>query len=221
MSVGLVKRVVGGVAARKTILLRLLEGPQTGLLLRAAIARRVSKAVDEVSDAMLYFNLQHLENHGLIERFRDGKEKAARIVPHRVQSVRRFLGVEAPVVYMGGIGEDPGVLTAVPKRLRRESSIRPKRFHYFVDEASRRRLSGLTPDREIHEVPSAIFNDDLEQMYKLVWNLATKLIWEHTILVDLSGGGKVCALALYRLAFEFDLPCLFVAELGSLIWLQR
>jgi hypothetical protein len=218
--VDLVKRVIGGVSARKTILLRLLEGPQTGLLLRAAIARKVSKAVDEVSDAMLYFNLQHLENHGLIERFRDGKEKAARIIPHRVQSVRRFLEVEAPIVYMGGIGDDPGVFTAVPKRLRRESSFRPKHYHYFVDEASKRRLSGLTPEKEIHEVPSAVFNDDLEQMYKLVLDLATKLIWENTILVDLSGGGKVCALALYRLAIEFDLPCLFVTELGSILWLR-
>ncbi len=216
-----VKRVIGGVAARKTILRRLLEGPQTGLLLRAAIARKVSKAVDEVSDAMLYFNLQHLENHGLIERFRDGKEKAARIVPQRVQSVRRYLEVDAPVVYVGGIGEDPSVFTSVPKRLRRETSIRPKQYHYFVDEAARRRLSGLTPDKEIHDVPSEIFNDDLEQMYKLVLNLATKLIWENTILVDVSGGGKVCALALYRLAIEFDLPCLFSAELGSIIWLQH
>jgi DNA-binding PadR family transcriptional regulator len=221
VTVGAVKRVIGGVAARKTILRQLLDGPQTGLLLRAAIARRVEKPVDEISDAMLYFNLQHLENHGLIERFRDGKEKAARIVPHQVQSVRRVLAVEAPVAYLGAISQDPGVLTAVPKRIRAETAYRPVKFHYFLEEATVRRLSGVTADRELHEVPSTIFNDDLEQMYALVRKVATDLIQEYALLVDLTGAGKVCALALFRLAHDYDLPCIHVSELGAISWLHR
>lgn len=216
-----VKRVIGGVEARKIILRNLLDGPQTGLVLRAAIARRVAKPVDEVSDAMLYFNLQHLENNGLIERFRDGKEKAARLVPHEIQSVRRVLGVTAPVAYIGAIGDDPGVLQAVPKRIRAETSFRPEKYHYFVEEAARRRLSGLTPDRVLHEVPADIFTHDLGRMYELVYSLSQDLIREYAILIDVTGGGKVCALALYQLAIEFDLPCIFVTELGTVTWMRR
>ncbi len=215
------KRVIGGVEARKIILRHLLDGPQSGLVLRAAIARRVAKPVDEVSDAMLYFNLQHLENNGLIERFRDGKEKAARIVPHEIQSVRRVLRVEASVAYLGAIAEDPGVLQAVPKRIRAETSYRPEIYHYFVEEATRRRLSGVTMDRIIHEVPADIYNHDLGKMYELVYRLAQDLIREHAILVDVTGAGKVCALALYQLAIEFDLPAIFVTELGAVTWLRR
>ena len=220
MSSGKVKRVIGGVEARKIILRQLLDGSQTGLVLRAAIARRVSKPVDEVSDAMLYFNLQHLENNGLIERFRDGKEKAARLMPHEIQSVRRVLGVEAPVAYLGAIGEDPGVLHAVPKRIRAETSFRPEKYHYFVEEATRRRLSGLTSERILHEVPSDIFYNDLGKMYELVFTLSQELIREHAILVDVTGGGKLCALALYQSAIEFDLPCIFVTELGTVTWMR-
>ncbi|MFX1509829.1 MAG: hypothetical protein ACFFBR_05940 [Promethearchaeota archaeon] len=221
MSEGKVKRVIGGVEARKIILRHLLDGPQTGLVLRAAIARRVSKPVDEVSDAMLYFNLQHLENNGLIERFRDGKEKAARLVPHEIQSVRRVLGVNAPVAYIGAIGDDPSVLHAVPKRIRAETALRPEKYHYFVEEAARRRLSGLTPDRILHEVPEDIFVHDLGKMYELVYSLSQDLVREYSILVDVTGGGKVCALALYQLAIEFDLPCIFVTELGAVTWMRR
>lgn len=220
MSVGKVKRVIGGVEARKIILRQLLDGPQTGIVLRAAIARRVKKPVDEVSDAMLYFNLQHLENNGLIERFRDGKEKAARIVPFQIQSVRRVLDVDAPVAYIGAIGDDPGVLHAVPKRIRAETTFRPETYHYFVEEATRRRLSGLTADRILHEVPSDIFYHDLGKMYELVYNLSQELIREHAILIDVTGGGKVCALALYSLAIEFDLPCVFVTEMGTVTWMR-
>ncbi|MFX1565835.1 MAG: hypothetical protein ACFFCH_07590 [Promethearchaeota archaeon] len=221
MSEGKVKRVIGGVEARKIILRNLLDGPQSGLVLRAAIARRVSKSVDEVSDAMLYFNLQHLENNGLIERFRDGKEKAARLVPHEIQSVRRVLGVNAPVAYIGAIGDDPGILHAVPKRVRAETSFRPEKYHYFVEEAARRRLSGLTSDRILHEVPEDIFLHDLGKMYELVYRLSQDLIREYSILVDVTGGGKVCALALYQLAIEFDLPCIFVTELGAVTWMRH
>jgi len=220
VSSGKVKRVIGGVEARKIILRQLLDGPQTGLVLRAAIARWVSKPVDEVSDAMLYFNLQHLENNGLIERFRDGKEKAARLISHEIQSVRRVLGVEAPVAYLGAIGDDPGVLHAVPKRIRAETAFRPEKYHYFVEEATRRRLSGLTPERILHEVPSDIFYNDLGKMYELVFTLSQELIREHAILIDVTGGGKVCALALYQSAIEFDLPCIFVTELGTVTWMR-
>jgi hypothetical protein len=219
--VGTVNRVIGGVEARKIILRQLLDGPQSGLVLRAAIARRVSKPVDEVSDAMLYFNLQHLENNGIIERFRDGKEKAARLIPHTIQSVRRVLGVETPIAYLGAIGDDPGVLTAVPKRIRAETAYRPEKYHYFVEEATRRRLSGLTVDRILHEVPADIFADDLGKMYELVYRLAQNLIREYAILVDVTGGGKVCALALYQLAIEFDLPCIFVTDIGTVTWMRR
>ncbi|MFX0169795.1 MAG: hypothetical protein ACFE89_10620 [Candidatus Hodarchaeota archaeon] len=221
MSVGKVKRVIGGVEAREIILHQLLDGPQTGIVLRAAIGRRVSKSVDEVSDAMLYFNLQHLENNGLIERFRDGKEKAARIVPAQIQSVRRVLGVKAPIAYLGAIGEDPGVLHAVPKRIRAETTYRPEKYHYFVEEATQRRLSGLTAERVLHEVPTDIFYHDLGRMYELVYHLSQELIREYAILIDVTGGGKVCALALFQLAIEFDLPCIFVNELGSVTWMRR
>ncbi len=221
MSVGKVKRVIGGVEARKIILRQLLDGPQTGLVLRAAIARRVAKPVDEVSDAMLYFNLQHLENNGIIERFRDGKEKAARIIPHEIQSVRRVLGVNAPVAYIGAIGDDPEVLHAVPKRIRAETSFRPEKFHYFVGEAARRRLSGLTSDRVLHEVPADILNYDLGKMYELVYRLSQDLIREYAILIDVTGGSKVSALALFQLAIEFDLPCIYVTELGTVTWMRR
>jgi hypothetical protein len=70
-------------------------------------------------------------------------------------------------------------------------------------------------------VPSAIFNDDLEHMYALVRKVATDLIQEYALLVDLTGAGKVCALALFRLAHEFDLPCIHVSELGAISWLHR
>jgi DNA-binding PadR family transcriptional regulator len=221
VSVGKVKRVIGGVEAREIILRQLLDGPQTGIVLRAAIGRRVKKPVDEVSDAMLYFNLQHLENNGLIERFRDGKEKAARIVPGQIQSVRRVLGVEAPIAYIGAIDEDPGVLQAVPKRIRAETTYRPEKYHYFVEEATRRRLSGLTAERVLHEVPADIFYHDLGKMYELVYHLSHELIREYAILIDVTGGGKVCALALYQLAIEFDLPCIFVTEMGTVTWMRR
>lgn len=221
LSIGLVKRVVGGVGARKTILRQLLDGAQTGLVLRSAIARGVSKPVDEVSDAMLYFNLQHLENHGLIERVRYGKEKAARLLPCFVQSVRRFLEVETPIAYLGAVSDEPRVLTVIPRRLRAETPYRPVKFHYFIEDRLRHRLSGVTPDQEFHEVPSSIYNSELEQMYSLAVNLGEQLIQEYAILVDVTGASRVCALALYRLAIEFDLSCVFITELGPSYWLRE
>jgi hypothetical protein len=76
-------------------------------------------------------------------------------------------------------------------------------------------------DRVLHEVPSTVFFENLGQMVELSTKLATDLITEHALLVDITGAGKVCALALYRLAIEFDLPCLFVTELGAVTWLRQ
>jgi hypothetical protein len=135
--------------------------------------------------------------------------------------VRRVLKVEAPLAYIGAIGEDPAVLTRVPKRIRAETTYRPEVYHYFIEEAARRRISGVMADRVLHEVPSTVFFENLGQMVELSTKLATDLITEHALLVDITGAGKVCALALYRLAIEFDLPCLFVTELGAVTWLRQ
>ncbi|MHA1830738.1 MAG: hypothetical protein ACTSWR_04325, partial [Candidatus Helarchaeota archaeon] len=81
-----IEQVIKGVQARKVILQTLLEGvPKKGSDLRRALADAFDRRINGVSDALIYFNLQALENAGYIHSYREWKDKYAKLNPEWIQ----------------------------------------------------------------------------------------------------------------------------------------
>ncbi|MFX0096965.1 MAG: hypothetical protein ACFE7E_04310 [Candidatus Hodarchaeota archaeon] len=215
-----VEKAIGGVEARRILLEELLEGTKTGLQLRHALARKFNVEMGSVSDARLYFNLQQLEEAGLIKRRREWKAKYAEILPEKIQAVRNFLGVKAPIIYIGGLTEDPSVIRSIRAFLDRRGRIKPEKYIFLTDEEMRGRVAGITEDVELLYLPKRIVSNSFDGVYEAIKDVVDRLIGEHEIMFDVTDGTRFSVLAMYSLAVEYGLRCFYVLEENRIVWIR-
>ncbi|MHA1595985.1 MAG: helix-turn-helix domain-containing protein [Candidatus Baldrarchaeia archaeon] len=217
-----IERMVGDVESRKIILRALLDGPKSGVELRLALARAFNKSVDEISDAMVYFNLQVLEKAGIIKRWRgheDWKVKYAEIVPEKIQQIRRFFGIKVPVMCFAGLS-DPLYIRYLRKIFREHMDVALECYKFFAPAGMRGRIVGIPEGVEVY-----YFDENLtfEELYERIRGLTEKFIREYEIMFDLSEGPRELAIIFCRLALEFDLKAFYVEKLdeesGRIIWI--
>jgi len=218
--VEVIENAIGGVEARRIILRELLEGAKTGLELRFALARSFGVTMEEISDARLYFNLQQLEEAGIIVRKRDWRSKYAEILPHKIQAVRSYLGIKAPAMYIGGISENTEFIRTIKWILSERSRVQPSKYIFLTKESIKRKISGITGEIELMSLPDRIITSSFDGVYEAVKEIVDKHIRENEIILDLTEGEKFCSLALYALAREYGLKCFYVMDNERIIWIK-
>ena len=221
-----VEDIIGGVEARRIILKKLLDGPKSGVELRHALATAFNRSVTEISDAMLYFNLQALESAGLIRRSRgrnNWKAKFAEIVPEKIQLVRKYFGITVPIVCMGGL-DNPEHMRGMRRVFKNDTNLTPAKYIFIISNNFKRKIAGIPEDTVFEEIEENVLEEDFEEVYRRIRFIVEKEITTHEVVLDLTCGSRVCVLSLFKIAWEFGLRCFYVQNLGEnerrIIWIK-
>ncbi|MBD3230797.1 MAG: hypothetical protein GF329_21650 [Candidatus Lokiarchaeota archaeon] len=217
-----IEQTIKGVQARKIILQTLLEGaPRKGSDLRRALADAFDRRIDGISDALIYFNLQALENAGYIYSYREWKDKYALISPEWVQPLRNYFRVVAPVAVLGFIGEDPRLHLQLRMKFKLARGIKkPEKFFFFTNSKMRRKISGFFDNVRVEFI-----NEDYLQNYKhilkTIEDKVKDLIHKYEVIVEVGHGERFCSMALHQIALEYRLRSFYITEDDQIIWIDE
>ncbi|NHI91975.1 MAG: hypothetical protein EAX96_05690 [Candidatus Lokiarchaeota archaeon] len=227
------EKIISGVDARRIILQTLLEGPKTGRELRWALADGFDRRIDGVSDALLYFNLQYLENYNVISRKKEWKSKYARIRPEYVQLVRRYFHINPPICIVGALDNDSTHVRDVRMKLRVEQKNMPlpKRYEFIVDKNLKNKFSPLFESVTFKFLDHEIFHNNVNFIYDFVKteiiiykkgsdsSSAKTLIEECEPIIDVTCGSKSAILALQKIAHKYNLRCFYIDQEEQIVWI--
>ncbi|MHA1379070.1 MAG: hypothetical protein ACTSRG_11870 [Candidatus Helarchaeota archaeon] len=215
-----IEKIISGVDARKVILTCLLDGPKTGSEIRWALADSFDRRIDGVSDTLLYFNLQHLENCNIISRKKEWKLKYSTIHPDKIQSIRRFFHKIVPITVLGAIGDDVTVIRKLRNRLRVEKSMTtPEKYLFIGPEPLKRKVAGILPDVNIIYILENVLKDPLKLKNFIKSEVLDPEIMLNEVVIDISSGSKISSLILLSIAYEYGLRCIYLDENEKLFWI--
>jgi len=223
-AVTVVARAVGGVEARLIILRELLEGPKTGIELRYALAKRLGVSPRSISDAKLYFNLQALENSGLIVRYRDWKTKYAEINPKMLQAVRRYLNASTSISCLAALDSEPLLMREIGWRLKEQEGISLSKYVFIAENKMKGKIGGRAEEAEVVWVDDEVLYD-YEKIYRIAEDALKKLIFKYEPIIDVTDGTRVTVAALQQLAWEYGLRVFYLKgkpyDKRRVIWIKN
>jgi len=191
-----------------------------------------------VTDPKLYHNTGHLEKLGIIKSRRESRERVFELCLRAYHPVRRALKdvglmeVNRPLAYVASIRQ-PDDQRPFGIFLRRSKQFKPRQLILFTESRvwKRQTLRGLdrflTGESKGHmdtetiwfDIPTEITSEsedlqhgNLEAVYDFIRNEVVKSIPTHEVVVDLSIGTPLTILALIRLAEEYSLRAIHVAN---------
>ncbi|MHA1649168.1 MAG: hypothetical protein ACTSYB_03155 [Candidatus Helarchaeota archaeon] len=243
-----IDKIIAGVLVRKVILRTLLLfGPQTGPELRWGISKynevgedlfrdqiywqlkdSFDRRINGVSDALLYFNLKHLEIAGLIIRERsetEYKSKIARINPCKIQQIRQYFRDIVPLACVSCFDseDDKWRLTRLYQKLRLTRLL----YNQYVDEGKcftflpeglKNKISGGIPKNQLIEIPKDSLN--YSGLYNILRKKIENLLQTHEVLINVSLGSRFHTIALTQLAFEYHLKVFYIDQQENIIWIK-
>ena len=217
-----IKKIIGGVQAREVILENLLDGSRTGTELRWALADSFDRRIDGVSDALLYFNLQHLEMNGLINRYWESRTKRCSIKLDKIQSLRNYFKKIAPITCISGLYDDPAEIRTFRQYFKlKPVSDMPQRFYYFAPESLRRKIAGKMTDETIVFLQDEDFHKDFHANYQKIRKILISVIENYEVIFNQTSGSKFFSLAAMQLAYEFGLRCFYIDNDRSIVWIKK
>ncbi len=243
-----IDKIIAGVLPRRVILRTLiLFGPQTGPELRWGIYKynevgeelfrdqaywtlkdSFDRRINGVSDALLYFNLKHLEIAGLIIRERsevEYKSKIARINPTKIQTVRQYFRDIVPLACITcfDYNDDKWLLTRLYQKLRLtkllyNQYIEEGQCFTFLPEGMKNKISGGIPRNQLIEIPKNSMN--YQTMYEILRDKVEELLETHEVIIDITAGSRFTIIALTQLAFEYDLKVFYLDPQENIVWIK-
>lgn len=215
-SAGFVSSVIAGVQARELLLEAIAGGPKSGLDLRRFLAKRLKS---KVSNAKLYYNLQVLSEAHLIRLQSKWRGKEVELDPMWLQPVREHFDTEVPVVCLGGLEERFRSPTFVEFALR-ASDLRPIRYYFVAGEKFRSKVSGMPGNVKFIFVSEDLLERDSAGIKRVFEGIITDELKSHEVIVDLSDGGRLGLLVLYKLAEDYGLRRFYLPDSQQkIIWL--
>ena len=211
-------KIIGGVLARRVILETLLEGPKTGSELRWALADSFDRRIDGVSDALLYFNLQHLENMGLISRKKEWKAKYASIIASKMQFIRNYFHISAPIIILSGIEDDPNTIRELRMEIRRRKDIKPEKYIFYAPGKLNRRIAGLLEGVKVEYIDNDTFHYKLKELENVIKECIDKEIMANEIIINVNSGSRICSLIFLKLAMQYRLRCFYINKNKEIQW---
>ena len=216
-----IEQVIKGVQARKVILQTLLEGvPKKGSDLRLALADAFDRRIDGVSDALIYFNLQALENAGYIYSYREWKDKYARLNPEWFQPLRNYFRVVAPLACIGFIGDDPRVHLQLRMKFKLAKGNKPEKFIFFTSSKMRGKISGFFDNVKVEFIQDEHLYDYKFILKKIDDNIR-KIVSTHEVIVEVGHGTRFSSMALHQIALEYNLNSFYLTDNDQIIWINE
>jgi hypothetical protein len=244
-----IDKIIAGVLPRRVILRTLiLFGPQTGPELRWGIHMyneigedlflrdqaywtlkdSFDRRINGVSDALLYFNLKHLEITGLIIRERseiEYKSKVARINPRKIQQIRQYFRDIVPFscITCFDLDDDKWRLTRLYQKLRLtrlfyNQHVDEGMCFTFVPEGLKSKISGGIPKHQILEIPKKSMN--FRETYRILRKKIEELLGTHEVIINVTSGSRFSTIALTQLAFEYHLKVFYLDPQEDIIWIS-
>ncbi|TFG05841.1 MAG: hypothetical protein EU536_00415 [Promethearchaeota archaeon] len=248
-SIDEIDKIIAGVGPRRVILRALLlYGPKTGPELRWGISKynevgdelfrnqmywvlqdSFDRRINGVSDALLYFNLKHLEISGLIIRERsetEYKSKIARINPQKIQQVREYFRDIVPLACITGFDmiDDAWNLRRFYQKMDRtvlfhNQGIADGMNLTFLPEGVKSKISAGIPRNQLHEVPTKDLN--YFSIYHHLRRKIEDLLETHEVLLNVSFGSRFFTIALTQLAFEYHLKVFYLDSQENIVWIKN
>jgi len=207
-----IERVIGGVEARRWILLRLLKGGASGI----DVKEEMEKELGFFSDTVVYYNLNKLVEEGLVRVSRRWREKIYELSPKWIPSIRRYFGIKAPMAYIGGFESE--IPFSMRGRLRSFLGEEIAWFILIVSESMRGqvRLYGA----ECVYIDDGIWDGSVIDVMPRLKSVIEEKLYNFDLVVDITHGSEPTKIALLQLAYEYNLPC-FRYEKGRYVWLKK
>ena len=247
-SVAEIDKIIAGVLPRRVILRTLLLfGPKTGPELRWGIYKynevgedlfrnqmywvlkdSFDRRINGVSDALLYFNLKHLEIAKLIIRERsevEYKSKVARINPYKIQQIRAYFRDIVPLACITGFDfdDDKWLLTRFYQKLRRtrllfNQGIDEGMNFTFLPEGLKSKISAGIPRNQFYEIPKKDMN--YSTIYNYLRKRIQKMLQSHEVIINVTFGSRFFTIALTQLAFEYHLKIFYFDPQENVVWIK-
>lgn len=209
-----VSAVVGGVEAREILLEALIGGSKSGLDLRRYLKKKLKS---KISNARLYYNLQVLSEAHLLKLHSKWRGKEVELDPMWLQPVREYFSVKAPIVCVGGLQERfriPSLLDSALKLV----DIKPIRYYFVARDELRKKVSGVPGNVKFVYVSDELMEGDLAGLNRVFQGIISDELDSHEVIVDLSDGGRLGVLVLYKIAEDYGLRRFFLSELQQTIF---
>jgi hypothetical protein len=247
-SVAEIDKIIAGVQPRKIILRTLLLfGPQTGPELRWGISKfnevgedlfrnqaywvlkdSFDRRINGVSDALLYFNLKHLEIAGLITRERseiEYKSKVAQINPRKIQQIRAYFRDIVPLACVTGFDDDDDkwLLGRFYQKMSRtmllyNQGIDSGMNFTFLPDRLKNKISAGIPRNQLQEIPRNEM--DYFAIYRNLQRKIEDLLRSHEVIINVSFGSRFFTIALTPLAFEYHLKIFYLDPHENVVWIK-
>ncbi|MHA1264132.1 MAG: hypothetical protein ACTSRS_02755 [Candidatus Helarchaeota archaeon] len=244
-----IDKIIAGVMPRRVILRTLLLfGPKTGPELRWGISKfneigedlfrnqaywvlkdSFDRRIDGVSDALLYFNLKHLEISGLIIRERsetEYKSKVARINPRKIQQIRAYFRDIVPLACITGFDtdDDTWLLRRFYQKMSRTTLLNNQGIEEgmnftFLPVSLKSKISAGIPRNLLIEIHSS--NLTYSHIYQILRQKIETLLQTHEVLINVTFGSRFFTVALTQLAFEYHLKIFYLDPQENLIWIKE
>ncbi|NVM53011.1 MAG: hypothetical protein HWN66_04860 [Candidatus Helarchaeota archaeon] len=244
-----IDKIIAGVLPRRVILRTLLLfGPKTGPELRWGISKynevgeelfrnqmywvlkdSFDRRINGVSDALLYFNLKHLEISGLIIRERsetEYKSKVASINPRKIQQIRQYFRDIVPLACITGfdVEDDKWRLTRLYQKLRRtrllyNQCIDDGMNYTFLLEGLKSKISAGIPRNQINVISKKKMN--YFAIYQHLRKKIEDLLQTHEVIINVTFGSRFFTIALTQLSFEYHLKIFYLDPQENIVWIKQ
>jgi hypothetical protein len=163
--------------------------------------------------------LQVLFEAHLIRLHSKWRGKEVELDPSWLQPVREYFGTRVPVVCVGGLEERLRSPTFVESALK-VADIKPIRYYFVAREEFKRKVSGVPGNVKFVFVSEDMLELDLAGLKRVFEGIIRDELNSYEVIVDLSDGGRLGLLILYRLAEDYGLRRFYLPESQQkIIWL--
>ncbi len=206
---------IGETPARLYILEALVQEDKSGAELREILMKKLNKT--KITDPLLYYNLNRLEEHGIIKSTKEWRRKKYSINPIYIQPVRDILNIEKPKIMFFSVSD--------PSEVRNRLNNILKRYHIDVQKlyliTKKSTFRGARPISNV----SLIFLDEVSYDKSVnfarqeIEDIILTYIKNYDIIFDLTYFGFATAIAITELCYKYSLKCFRFEK--EIYWIQN
>ncbi|MHA1713315.1 MAG: hypothetical protein ACTSW4_04670 [Candidatus Ranarchaeia archaeon] len=208
----------------REIILRVLidcDEAVSGVQLRSLLKNRTEDLMGKplrISDTKLYYNLNIMQQSGLIEEKRSWREKIIGLNPEVIAPLRRYFGLQRPWAFMGLLRADETAVT-VSRLFREKLEINPLKYFFLV-----RRIppAGLwrPESTEWALLPNGINKMTFPELIQFARQEVARRVKTTDLILDVSGGTRL-SLAMFKVAFEYGVNAVYLSRDADAEWLIK
>ncbi len=172
---------------------------------------KVSRRVD--------YHVRFLIREGVIEKIERG---VYRVKPGLLSIVRHVLDIKMPLLLIGGLGEE----VTLYKDLRDALEVhgyKPDKVLYVTSPEVREKFFKVYGEVGVNFIVQPykeVLRENLDKLIEITGRAVEENIFNHEILVDLTGGTKPLTIALLRQAVNYNLKALYFSG-RKIIWINE